>query len=160
MLLRTSALLATLLALPTVASAAPPRLVGTYTMSGSELCQYVIGSNTDRGGINIRLLEAVFATGPAGSTVRISGGAIGGSLFASSPNIGLRTKNGTIPYEITGSANPYTMTLGTAPDARSYRIHLSQVDANDVAHHAQTLETDTNSAGKAACTRALTIHRH
>jgi hypothetical protein len=156
MLLRSSALLAALLALPAVASAAPPRLVGTYTMSGPELCQYLIGSNTGRGQVDLRMLEAVFAAG----TVKISGASVGGSLFATAPDVGTRTKSGTIPYRITGTANPYTMTLGTAPDTRSYRLHLSQVDGSGIAHHAQTLETDTNSAGKTVCTRALTLHRH
>lgn len=162
MFLRTSVLLAALSGLAGVAEAATPALFGTYTMSGSEYCRYAAGRTIDHGWVDMRAIKAVFATTATGKTVTVSGTSFGGSLFPVTPDVAVRSKSGTYPYRITaiGSGNPYKMTLGSGASARAFLVHFSEVDARGIAHHAKTLESDTNAAGKIICTRAMTLQRH
>lgn len=160
MLLRTSALLAALTVLAGPAAAATPALLGTYTLSGAEYCRYITGSTVDHGRVAMRASKAVFAA--TGKSVTVSGRNVGGSLFPVTPDVVTHTGSGTYAYTISaiGSGNPYRLTMGSGASARAVLVHFSEVDAKGIAHRAQTLENDTNSAGKIICTRALTLQRH
>ena len=152
---RTAALSAVVVALLLPAAAeATPRLAGVYTLSGSEFCQAIPGS--PYGSVAMWLSKAVVT----GTTFTMPDSKIRGSLFASAADFQYRTKNATATFALTGSGNPYTLTFINGSNRNSRPIQLQQIDANGVAHRAQTLETRTNEFGKVTCTVSYALQRH
>jgi hypothetical protein len=148
-----------LVLIPTVAAAAPT-LSGTYTIADTEICQAVgSGSVPGNRGTTTQGLGIVQVTG---TTMAFTGDFASGRLIAkSTEQITVSSVTESQTFVITGSANPYSLTM-TKPSGKSLTVkaHFDEVGPDGVARSMVTLGSYANGTTAKNCVSQMVFTAH
>ena len=141
-------------------AAAAPRFVGTYTMTNTEICQ-ALGTRavpTNKGFI----AQGMGTMVASGAKLTFTGAVQTAPMFDNGRDpFERRSFTETRTYRITGTANPYAITL-TKPNGRSatFRIRFDEVNAAGVAGYATVLGSFSNGPATTNCVTQMVFVSH
>lgn len=141
-------------------AAAAPRFAGTYTMTDTEICQ-ALGTKavpTNKGMIG----QGMGVMVASGANLTFTGTVQSAPMFDAGGNPFERSSfSETQTYRVTGTANPYTITL-TKPNGRSatFRVRFDEVNAAGVAGYATLTGSFSNGTAAANCVTQMVFVSH